>query len=175
MVDTLARPTSSRKTHRAVIDCDIHNAVAPADALLRYLSPEWREYEREIGGHLPSGRLYPKGTAAAARTDAWPPNGGPPGGDLPFLREQLLDTWGIEYGILNCLYGAGGQPNTRWGCAAATAVNDWQVDAWLDPEPRLRASIVVHPGDPEAAAREIHRCARDKRFVQVLLTCRTGE
>jgi predicted TIM-barrel fold metal-dependent hydrolase len=174
MTETLARSARAGRTRRALIDCDIHNSV-PADALQPYLAAEWRDYEREIGGRGPSGRLYPKGYANAARADAFPPNGRPPGGDLPFLREQLLDAWGIDYGVLNCLHGGGGQLNARWGAAQCQAVNDWQVAEWLDPEPRLRASIVVHPGDPEAAAREVERCARDRRFVQVLLTVRTAE
>src|SRR5215218_9236510 len=126
MTETVTRRGRAAQTRRALIDCDIHNAV-PADALQPYLPAEWREYERQIGGRSPSGRLYPKGYASAARADAFPPGGGPPGGDLPFLREQLLDAWGIEYGILNCLHGSSGHLNARWGAAACSAVNDWQV------------------------------------------------
>ena len=174
MTDTLTRTTAAKRTRRAVIDCDIHNGI-PAGALKPFIPAAWREYEAEIGGRSPSGRLYPKGYSNAARQDSFPPNGGQPGSDLPFLREQLLDAWGIEFGVLNCLGGGGGVLNTRWGTALCQAVNDWQVAEWLDPEPRLRASIVVHPGDPEGAAREIARCAKDSRFVQVLLTVRTDE
>jgi hypothetical protein len=116
MTETLARPTRAGRTRRAVIDCDIHNGV-PAGALEPYLPDEWREYEREIGGRNPSGRLYPKGYASAARADSFPPNGRAPGSDLPFLREQLLDAWDIEFGVLNCLAGGGGQLNARWGAA----------------------------------------------------------
>ncbi len=39
------------------------------------------------------------------RLDAWPPGGGPPASDLAFLREQLLDPLGIEYGLLQPLRG----------------------------------------------------------------------
>jgi predicted TIM-barrel fold metal-dependent hydrolase len=67
------------------------------------------------------------------------------------------------------------QLNLDLGAALATAVNDWQVAEWLDPEPRLRASIAVSPEDPISAAREIERCARDKRFVQVMFPGRAQE
>jgi uncharacterized protein len=132
--------------------------VRARDRRARPLGPPLPEGLRQRG----AGRRVPAQRSAARR-------------DLPFLREQLLDAWGIDYGILNCLHGGGGQLNARWGAAQCQAVNDWQVAEWLDPEPRLRASIVVHPGDPEAAAREVARCARDRRFVQVLLTVRTAE
>ena len=125
----------------------------PADALQPYLAAECESVRARDRRRGPSGRLYPKGFANAARADAFPPNGRPPGGDLPFLREQLLDAWGIDYGILNCLHGGGGQLNARWGAAQCQAVNDWQVAEWLDPEPRLRASIVVHPGTPRRPPR----------------------
>jgi len=40
---------------------------------------------------------------------------------------------------------------------------------WLDRSPRFRGSIIINHSDPEAAVREIERCAPDKRFVQVLM------
>ena len=48
-----------------------------------------------------------------------------------------------------------------------TAINDWQIDAWVGPEPRLRGSIYVPQDYPEAAVKEIERRAGDPRFVQV--------
>lgn len=53
--------------------------------------------------------------------------------------------------------------------ALCGAVNDWLADQWLDRDPRLRASILVTPRNPELAVREIERRANDERFVQVLL------
>ena len=88
-----------------------------------------------------TGAYYPRVSPAAARTDAWPPNGAPPGADLPFLREQLLDAWGIEYGILNPIVDENcpTQLHSEYGAAIAAAINDWQIAEWLEPEPRLRA------------------------------------
>src|SRR5262249_6637787 len=77
------------------------------------------------------------------------------------------------YGILNCTYAVDSIHNPDSAAAMASAVNDWQVAAWLDPEPRLRASIVVPSQQPAIAAREIDRVAHDRRFVQVLLPVRS--
>ena len=162
----------------ATVDADIHNAVPSNAALLPYLPDSWRGYGERFG--LRSYRIgssYPRVSPAAARSDAWPPNGRPPGSDLPFLREQLLDAWSIEFGILNPIVDENcpSQLHAEYGAALATAINDWQVAEWLDPEPRLRASMVVATEDGELAAAEIHRRADDPRFVQVLLLARTSE
>lgn len=172
-----------------VIDCDIHNAPVSEAALHAYLPESWRR-RRATGGRLDAaweqqretlgdrsyiGSEYPRATPRAARTDAWPPVGGPPASDLPFLREQLLDRYDVEYGVLTPMLGAGEQLDHASGAALASAINDWQTAEWLDPEPRLRASINVAYEDAELAAAEIHRVAGDPRFVQVLLLIRTAE
>jgi predicted TIM-barrel fold metal-dependent hydrolase len=110
-----------------------------------------------------------------ARYDAWTPSGHRPGSDLDFLREQLLDLWDIEYSILNCLTPVCEMPNLEYAAAFARAVNDWQIDEWLDPEPRLRASMIVACDDGKLASQEIDRLAGDSRFVQILLLTRTME
>jgi predicted TIM-barrel fold metal-dependent hydrolase len=55
------------------------------------------------------------------------------------------------------------------------ATNDWQIDAWMDHEPRLRASVIVPVEDGALAAEEIDRRGNDRRFVQVLIVARTAE
>ena len=57
----------------------------------------------------------------------------------------------------------------------ASAVNDWQVADWVEPEPRLRASIVPPYEDGDLAAKEIHRCGPNPAFVQILLLARTRD
>src|SRR5690606_36467873 len=153
----------------AVIDCDIHNAVPSHSTLSAYLPERWRRHHETFGLRGHSGAYYPRANMNAARTDSWPPSGKPPGSDLDFLREQLLDYWGIEYGILNPLLGAGGQLNLEYGAALSRAINDWQIAEWLEPEPRLRASIVVPYEDGELTAAEIDRLGDHPGFVQVLL------
>lgn len=174
--------SNATDTHDAapLIDCDVHNAV-PGDAALRpYLSTRWRAHAESVGSRTTSpfrkGYRYPKvSPAGGSRMDAWPPSGQAPGSDLDFMREQLLDLYDVDQAILNCLYRAADQRNEQYGEALAHAVNEWQVEQWLDRDERLRASITVPFEAPERAAREIRRVAEDRRFVQVLLFPRTRE
>jgi hypothetical protein len=176
MIITTEKKNVQTSAKMAVIDCDIHNAPASDEVLAKYLPVRWRRH-MERYGERPAypGSYYPRLHPSAARSDSWPPNGGRPGSDLKFMQEQLLDTWGFEYGVLNPLYGAGGQPNLDYSAALAQAMNEWQRAEWLDPEPRLRASIVVPYEDGQMAAAEIERWAHDRRFVQILLIARTRE
>jgi len=156
-----------------LIDCDIHNIPAPG-ALARYLPERWRDYHERFGRPGYAGAYYPKASPNAARIDSWPPTGGPPGSDLAFLQMQLLDAWPIVYGILNTLTTIRNQLR-EYDAALAQAINDWQVAEWLEPEPRLRASLVVPCDDGELAAAEVQRMGGDARFVQILLPVRTAE
>lgn len=157
-----------------VIDCDIHNAVPPG-GLQPYLSKRWQEHHKNFGMRGRPGGYYPRALPHAARHDAWPPSGVRPGADLGFLQQQLLDAWDIEYGVLNPLIAVAEELNLDYGAALAQAVNEWQVAEWLEPEPRLRASIVVPYEDGELSAAEIHRCGPNPGFVQILLIARTKD
>jgi predicted TIM-barrel fold metal-dependent hydrolase len=159
----------------SVVDCDIHNVpVAEAD-LRPFLSQGWwRHYERYgIRGY--AGGYYPPSSPMYARRDAWPPSGSPPGSDYEFLREQLLDAFGVEYGVLNTLYEVGEVLNAEFGAALAHAFNQWQVEHWLNRDDRLRASLLMPYQDAELAVAEIERFASDARFVQALMVARTPE
>lgn len=156
-----------------LIDCDIHNTIT-VEALARYLPRKWRDYHAMFGRRALPGDFYPKAAPFASRTDSWPPSGGPPGSDLPFVRRQLLDAWPIEVGILNTLITVRNQERD-FDAAVATAANTCQVAEWLDPEPRLRASLMVPFEDAELAVAEITRARSDKRFVQVLMPSRTSQ
>ena len=172
-----------------IVDCDIHNAPTSEDALRAYMPERWRASDagggrlagdvaisREtLGGRSYLGCEYPRATPRAARVDAWPPSGAPPASDVGFMREQLLDAYGIEYGVLTPMLGAGEHLDLEAGAALASAINDRQIAEWLEPEPRLRASINIAYEDGELAAREIHRRGDDPRFVQVLMLVRTAE
>ncbi len=175
MATSIAQATTGSKGKTlGIVDGDIHNDLTTEDALYPYLAERWRRHHAMFGLPGYPGGVYPRANPRAARADAWPPSGLPPGADLPFLRAQLLDAWHIAYGILNPLIGIDG-PHVEYSAALARAVNDWQIEAWLAPEPRLRASIVVPYQDGELAAAEIDRLGADRRFVQVLLLARTVE
>ena len=95
----------------SVIDCDIHPDAEVARGARPYLSERWQEHRERIGGRGFAGSYYPRANPNAARTDAWPPTGEPPGSDLDFMREQLLDAWDMDFGVLKPLLGAGAQRN----------------------------------------------------------------
>jgi len=156
-----------------LIDCDIHNAITPS-ALARHLPERWRAYHGQFGRRMTPGDFYPKATPMASRTDSWPPGGGPPGSDLAFMRKQLLDAWPIEIGVLNTLITIRNQYRD-YDAAIAVAANSCQIAEWLEPEPRLRASLLVPFEDSELAVAEIRRHSADTRFVQVLIPSRTSE
>jgi predicted TIM-barrel fold metal-dependent hydrolase len=156
-----------------IIDCDIHHYVNSIRTLLPYLPLRWQRYVEESGFQGPAPSPYPKGSPYAARIDAVPPSGGQPGSDLPFLREQLLDRWEIEYAILHCLYNLWSVQNEDFALALARAINDWTLAEWLEKEPRLRAGIVVPINNPELAATEIDRLGDHPGFVEVLLPVRS--
>ena len=180
MAERLAERATREESKVGIVDCDIHNMVPSAGALKPYLSERWQKHQELIGSRGQRGflkyNIYPKVSEYAARVDARPPSGDPPGSDLDFMRKQLLDSIDLEYGILNTLHpGAGDELNEEYGAALARAVNDWQIAEWLEKEPRLRASIVVPYENAELAAAEIDRVADHPGFVQVLLVIRTKE
>jgi hypothetical protein len=172
MADVLSAPWGIIQTDRAIIDCDLHNAVPSVEALFPWLSNHWREYITQSGFKGPTDTAYPK-APTSARPGASPATG-PAGSDLGLLRTQALDAWGAEVGILNCAYAVESIHNPDADVALATAVNEWQVAEWLGPEPRLRASIVVPSQQPEMAAREIDRFGDHPSFVQVFLPVRSA-
>jgi uncharacterized protein len=174
------QPVRAARVKPAIIDCDIHPKLPNMDALRPYLSQRWWDYLKTYGTRqrhgFARGYPFPKAAPLACRRDSWPPGGGPPASDLAFMREQHLDFYGIEIGVLNPLAPSGqGEINPEFGAAMASAVNDWQVEAFTRPEPRLKASIMVPYEDGEASRREINKRAGESDFAQVLLLSRSAE
>ena len=151
------------------IDCDIHNEVPTLQALYPYMSDFWCDYCQNSGFRGPDANDYPQGAPLTKHPDA------PPRKDinLEHIRQQLLDGWNLEYGILNCAYRVQSIHNPDLAAAIAQAINDWQIEHWLDPEPRLRASLVVPSQIPELAAKEIERVGAHPGFVQAILPVRS--
>ena len=179
--DGLPPPREKRARPRArLIDCDVHHALRSLKDLYPYLSRRWREHLDHYGSRQPvpfgGSAPYPKAAPALARTDAWPPGGGPPGSDLEFLRAQLLDRYDIEYGLLHLLFPQGmDQRNQELGAALCRALNEWVVEHWTRREKRLKAAIMVPGEDPEAAVEEIERWAGHADFVQVAMVTHSIE
>jgi uncharacterized protein len=174
-VEVMSRPADSRL---GIIDCDIHPFPKPG-ALDRYLSERWRKHLAQYGkfnyGPYADRGTYPRFQPYLSRRDSFPPNGGAPGSDVGFIREQLLDRYNVAYGVLEPLLGGNASRNLDEAAALCGAMNDWQAYEFTDLEPRLRASILVPQDDPAAAVKEIEKRAGDWRFAQIQLGSKTSE
>ena len=92
------------------------------------------------------------------------------------MRQQHLDPINVEFGILQVLdLLMFSQQNLELGVALQRAINEWQIECWSKPEPRLKASIVVGQDNTEAAVAEIERCAATGKYVQVNVSPRANE
>ena len=158
----------------AIVDCDVHNVVGPVATLEPYLDDHWREVIATSQFAGPTDQAHPPNLPTSRRDDLEAVDGVVPGRALTALRAQLLEPLGVEAALLSCDYGVESVRNPDAAAALATAVNDWQVAEWLDPEPRLRAAIVLAAQRPESAVAEIERRAGDPRFVAVYLPVRSA-
>lgn len=149
------------------VDCDVHPTLPGLKTLLPYMEPYWADTLVQRGMHELDSISYPNKAPLTARAD-WRPETGKPAATLEQLQSQLLDPFGIDIAILNCLYGVQLPFSEDMGAAYARAVNDWIAKEWLDRDPRLRASILIPIQSAELAVEEIERLAPDKRFVQVM-------
>src|ERR1700704_3148931 len=150
------------------IDCDVHPSVADIKLLLPYLEPYWRDSVVERGIGSLETAAYPPNAPLTARPDFRGKNGYA-ATTAAELSAQVLDKWGASLAICNCLYGVQLVYNEDMARAFHRALNDWIATEWLDRDPRLRASIVVPMQNVEYAVDEIERCAKDRRFVQIMV------
>jgi predicted TIM-barrel fold metal-dependent hydrolase len=157
-----------------VIDVDTHAVVPSIEALEPYLDAHWREViaTSQFGG--PTDQAHPPNLPTTLRDDLAPVDGHQPGTTLASVREQVLDRLGLSHAILSCDYGVESVRNPDAAAALATAVNDWLIAEWLEPEPRLRAAIVVPSQQPALAVAEIERVAAHPGFVAVYLPVRSA-
>jgi hypothetical protein len=173
-VSAPARVASEIPVDLALIDCDVHIPVPEPALLSPYLSAQWAEYVELTGftGLAALEMSYPQGA----------PTTGAPGiirardsveDALDDLRAHL-DSWNVALALCHCVYPLDTVVNPDLGDAIARAINDWIIEAWLERDSRLRAALVVPPGEPQLAAREIERVGSHPGFVQVLLPVRSG-
>jgi uncharacterized protein len=174
--DGVAADGSSARV--GIIDGDFHPAPRSNADLRPYMSKAMWELLTTVGTRRRHGMAlepYPKAAPSACRRDAWPETGGPPGSDIGLIQSQYLDAYGIDFALMGPL-GLTGQAELNGDLSAAlgAAVNDWQSKDMTGRDKRLRAGIVVPFEEPEAAVREIERCAPDPAFAQVFLLTRSS-
>src|SRR5262245_41609062 len=104
-VQTRSAPSAEAPVKQAIADCDIHPTPKSMEKeVYPFLEKKWQEVLETYGmiqriGYV-EGWQFPKGQPLAARLDAMPPAGGRPGSDLAFAREQHLDPYNVQLGVL---------------------------------------------------------------------------
>lgn len=144
-----------------IVDCAVHPMFDHHGQIRDYMEEPYRS--RSFPG--PDRYFYPTpgGEYADAALDA---DGRLLAGDHGALTSAVLGDGGAA---LLVPLTRGLSPELDLGSAICAATNRWLSETWLgdDRTTRLRGSIRVNPGDPEAAVREIHRWAGDTAIVQV--------
>jgi uncharacterized protein len=168
-----AAAESRSAVHTPVIDADVHNVVPATSALFPYLPAHWVEHINNTLFKGPVDTAYPRKAPSTARPGSIPPEKTPAGSSLKHLISDHLDPHNVELAILSCNYEVDSLHNPDAAVALARAVNDWQINEWLEKDSRLRASIVVPSQIPHLAAQEIDRVGDHPGFVQVFLPVRS--
>ena len=134
-----------------LIDTDIHPRPDPA-RVAHFLAEPWRT--RFLSGNRGPGYLGYWNPIGVRRSDAVLPDGSHIADSAQSLASHFLNLYNIEYGLLNVEdLAIGLSPEVNYSAAVVSAINDVIVQEWLPVDPRLRASIIVSPGDPQLAAR----------------------
>jgi uncharacterized protein len=163
------------KRRLLVVDTDVHEYFKSYRSLLPYLPEVWRPLIADWGfSRIDTGFPYASGSVTRAwntRLEWRPEDGGELGSDLDTMRRNLFDEEGISIAITNNLQVPVSfmKGSHEFGVALARAYNDQLIEHWLDPEPRLRGSLIVGLDDPQQAAREIDRVGDHPQVVQVAL------
>jgi predicted TIM-barrel fold metal-dependent hydrolase len=156
----------------AVIDVDVHEQFQSVKDLLPYLDPHWQRYIVQYNwSGMPKESPYGVPAPGGNTRLDWKPDGGVVrASTVELMREQLLEGEGVSLAILNGMFHLSSLSGWfEFAAALASAYNDWQIEHWLEREPRLRGSVHVTANDPAGAAREIDRVAAHPQIVQVFL------
>jgi predicted TIM-barrel fold metal-dependent hydrolase len=159
-----------------LIDCDVHISPGGVLELAGYTDSATRDlllHSGTQGLQLPDYPWYhPTGWV---RKDAYDPQSADPGMhtiDLEKVRAQVLDTHDVTFAIATPDEIGGAlcvMPNPLIAAKLASAHNDWALENYLQPEPRLRGLIAISPQNPAEAAREIRRVGGRDEFVGIFL------
>src|SRR5690242_16346363 len=133
-VRTLVPAVPDAQSRLAIADCDLHLGPRSFDELRPFLSSRIQHYMDTYGmahriGWQNGEPAYPKSAPYAARRDAFPPGGSPPGTDLEFTRRQHLDAFNVQLGLINPPQPSQNFMNPDLGNAMSRAWNEWQIEA----------------------------------------------
>lgn len=176
----MAKTITGRREHRErledilVVDCDVHVHESPGE-LAPYCDMPWRkalenvadvdEYYLDIPGFSPGTAAleakFPSGHEAQRMVLT------------PGQMREELDEIHVDIGILfpDHLLKLPVISQVEYAAALARAYNAWLVDKWCLPDQGLLGCVVACPHDPEDAAKEIRRYAKEPGIVGVYLPC----
>jgi predicted TIM-barrel fold metal-dependent hydrolase len=172
----MAMPAATEHVERltladmVVVDVDVHVNDTPG-ALAPYCDMPWRmSLEALAGASYPY--LQVPGFAPNFRLDP-PIAGSPPYRSVntaAAMRAELSELE-IDIGVLfpDHMLLFANIPNAEYATALAQAYNRWLMEEWLIREPGLYGVVLACPQNPDAAAREIERYAKEERIVGIYL------
>lgn len=152
-----------------IIDTDVHHTWYP-DEIAGYFPKAWREYvAADPGCVLPRFHTPLNAPNGGHLLESYEP-GFTSATDYEVIQRVFLDRYPFYRVLLTFNVGQyGSHLNPEFAVAAARAANDWNIDKWLSRDDRFYSVIVVPPGQPEEAAKEIRRVGGHERLVAVNL------
>lgn len=165
--EATATATSARPM--VIVDADVHVNDTPG-ALAPYCDQPWRQSLEELAGaNYPY--LQVPGFAPNLRPDP-PIPGQHPSRSVSSAAEMrgALNEIGVDIGILfpDHMLLMAAIPNIEYASFLSRAYNRWLLHEWLHEE-GLYGVVLASPQNPEAAAEEIRRYAKEERIVGVYL------
>lgn len=154
-----------KKVKQGIIDCDVHVGAQHPDQIFKHMDDKWKDRFAKSNRDLYAHPIY------VNRTDAKPPSGLPIGTDPDFVREQLVDEYGMDHLILIQRPFTNPIPNPEYASALAAAWNGFMAEFWLDAyndDHVFKGSICISTQDPFGSAKEINKWAGHPHFVQVV-------
>ncbi|HUT76083.1 MAG TPA: amidohydrolase family protein [Polyangia bacterium] len=149
-----------------IVDVDVHPVPRSVDEIRERMPMPFRDlYKGER-------RSFFNNPVHGSRLDSVPPDGGPKGSDPDFMREQLIDGYGVAYAILISRTFCNIHPDPDYAAAIAAAFNEWLVETWLGEanyDGAFKGSITIAQQDPARAVEEIERWAGHEHIVQVTM------
>ena len=157
-----------------VVDCDVHVHESPGE-LAPYCDMPWRKALENIADvgeyYLDIPGFSPGTTAYEARFPS-----GHEGRRMVHTAEQMreeLSEISVDIGILfpDHLLKLAVITQAEYAAALARAYNAWLLEKWCSQEKGLLGCVIACPQNPEDAAREIRRYAKEPEIVGVYLPC----
>jgi uncharacterized protein len=170
--DTAGGAAAAVAADTLLIDTDVHEYLHSATELLPYLPAHWRHYITDFKWDKGRVAQHSYGTPNQfhGTRGEWQLADGTMGTDPEQMRRVLFEEEHVSFAVLNGFFHLSAmRGNYEFAAALASAYNDWQIEHWLDLDPRLLGSVHVVVRDPAQAAREIDRVARHPQIVQVFL------